>query len=89
MNSTNVYAESQAFELKPAGSTYPTVTPGGAASPATATQSGLTMGTATTTGAEGSAAATSAPANGAMGLSLGWTKVAGVVGLGAVGALLV
>ncbi|KAG7558326.1 hypothetical protein FFLO_02796 [Filobasidium floriforme] len=88
LNSTNIYAESEAFELKPAGSAYPTVTPAGAADPATATQSG-SMGTATSTGTQSSAAASSAPANGAETMGLAWSKVGGVVGLGVVGALLV
>ena len=88
LNSTNIYAESESFELKPAGSTYPTVTPAGASSPATVSQS---MGTATSTGAgsQSSAPTTSTPANGAEALNFGWTKVGAVVGLGAVGALLV
>jgi hypothetical protein len=88
LNSTNIYAESEAFELKPAGSAYPTVTPAGAADPATATQSG-SMGTATSTGTQSSAAASSAPANGAEAMGVAWGKVGGVVGLGVVGALLV
>lgn len=66
MNNTNIYAESESFEIKPVGSTYPTVTPSGVSgTPATASQSGSQTAGGSVTGSAAPSATTSSAGNGA------------------------
>ncbi|OCH93905.1 hypothetical protein OBBRIDRAFT_748577 [Obba rivulosa] len=89
-NSTNVYASSQPFEIKPVGSTYPassatpTASGTGTNSPAPA-PSGSVAGSASASGPSASTTGASTQSNGAVGLS---SSLGGLIGA-AVGLLFV
>lgn len=74
LNSTDIYAQSQPFEIKAAGSPYP-------ASSATPTATGTSVSSSTTV----AAAATSTPSKGAATTNVKWSAAG--LGLAAVGAL--
>ncbi|EKM56617.1 uncharacterized protein PHACADRAFT_253827 [Phanerochaete carnosa HHB-10118-sp] len=82
LNSTDVYAQSQPFEIKPLGSAYPatsaTPTEGGASATASGSSSGSPSASGSGSGS-GAAAQTSAPANSASGLTGSVASVVAVV----------